>query len=366
MSKFSEKCKEIIRNENTNVYQISKKSGLERTTLQRMVNGERKVNRQFVEKLCDFLQVNKQDREELLELWNMEDIGEKLYYSRREIRKMLREIQQICTRYTQYQGGMYRIERRKSEEKFRVLNLEMDIADAIRYAVSEEIATQENPVIYMDYFKNATYAMQQMIREERENKKKIQCFQYVRLQLGSKETAIVENISKLKWILSFAFTFKNGYYPKYIYVNGGEEEEKLDLWPHFLFTTSKLILISADQEEALVITEPKMLAIWRGQLKKKQDMYTDLLSYHGGTKQKAGYEQYEISCKAPLYELTSHPSISMKVYGDGRVVFGYTADAKRYIYVCIEEKGIYEAFFDYLKSFPDSNIIPDTDCNAHP
>lgn len=458
MSEFSKKCKEIIKRKNTNVYQISKKSNLDRTTLQRMVNGEKKVSRQFVQELCSFLQVSQQEEEELLELWNMERIGEKLYYARREIHKMLKDIQQICDSWNLYKGGMYRIENREErEEKLRVLTMEMDIADAIRCAISEEITTQQEPVISMDYFKNVTYAMQQMIREERDNKKKIQCYQYVQLRAGEDQAAVVENISRLKWILSFAFSFRNCYYPRYAYVNSGSKEEMLQLWPHFLFTTSKIILISAKEDEALVITDPYMISLWKRQLEQKQELYSDLFFYYGSVKPEKGYGQQSFYHRAPLYEVTSHPCIAMlvsmeemmenqdnaymkemleihqdkeenhiesicyfgmqgmeefartgrlfgmygdcwhicseeerkqrlenllshlsgeyegsclikddyqvpddfymEVYTDGRLVLGYTADVERYVCVCIEEKGIYEAFYDYLKSLPEEKCV---------
>ena len=41
MSKFSEKCKELLIENGYNVYRLSQAASLERTTLQRMVTGKR-------------------------------------------------------------------------------------------------------------------------------------------------------------------------------------------------------------------------------------------------------------------------------------------------------------------------------------
>ena len=44
MSRFSEQCKELIRENGTNVYRMSKEFSLEVTALQRMVTGKRLPN----------------------------------------------------------------------------------------------------------------------------------------------------------------------------------------------------------------------------------------------------------------------------------------------------------------------------------
>ena len=48
MSRFSEQCKELIRENGTNVYRMSKEFSLEVTALQRMVTGKRLPNLDFV------------------------------------------------------------------------------------------------------------------------------------------------------------------------------------------------------------------------------------------------------------------------------------------------------------------------------
>ena len=49
MSKFSEKCKELLIENGYNVYRLSQAASLERTTLQRMVTGKRLPGPEFVE-----------------------------------------------------------------------------------------------------------------------------------------------------------------------------------------------------------------------------------------------------------------------------------------------------------------------------
>lgn len=58
MSKFSEKCKELLFENGSNVYRISKSASLERTTLQRMVTGKRLPNPEFLKSFCSALRLS--------------------------------------------------------------------------------------------------------------------------------------------------------------------------------------------------------------------------------------------------------------------------------------------------------------------
>lgn len=57
MSRFSEQCKELIRENGTNVYRMSKEFSLEVTALQRMVTGKRLPYIDFVKKFCECLRI---------------------------------------------------------------------------------------------------------------------------------------------------------------------------------------------------------------------------------------------------------------------------------------------------------------------
>lgn len=79
MSKFSEKCKELLTENGYNVYRLSQAASLERTTLQRMVTGKRLPGPEFVEHFCQALRISLPEKKEIMELYKMEAIGETAY-----------------------------------------------------------------------------------------------------------------------------------------------------------------------------------------------------------------------------------------------------------------------------------------------
>ena len=82
MSDFSSKCREYLKDTGENVYQLSAYSGLDRTSLQRMITGKRLPGIDFVRQFCDSLRINPSQRRELMELYKIEKIGKEIYYNR--------------------------------------------------------------------------------------------------------------------------------------------------------------------------------------------------------------------------------------------------------------------------------------------
>ena len=81
MSDFSNKCREYLKDTGENVYQLSASSGLDRTSLQRMITGKRLPGIDFVRQFCDSLRINPSQRRELMELYKIEKIGKEIYYN---------------------------------------------------------------------------------------------------------------------------------------------------------------------------------------------------------------------------------------------------------------------------------------------
>lgn len=68
MSDFSSKCREYLKNTGETVYQLSASSGLDRTSLQRMITGKRLPGMDFVRQFCDSIRINPSQRQELIEI----------------------------------------------------------------------------------------------------------------------------------------------------------------------------------------------------------------------------------------------------------------------------------------------------------
>lgn len=92
MSDFSSKCREYLTDTGETVYQLASSSGLDRTSLQRMLTGKRLPSIDFIHQFCDSIRINPSQRLELMELYKIEKIGKEVYYNRKYIQELLRVI----------------------------------------------------------------------------------------------------------------------------------------------------------------------------------------------------------------------------------------------------------------------------------
>ena len=94
MSEFSDFCSMLREESGMTIYHIAKVSGIERTALNRMLNGKRFPKYEDVELFCEVLRAGERDKEHLRELYLMEKMGRNHYENYIYIRNLLRELDQ--------------------------------------------------------------------------------------------------------------------------------------------------------------------------------------------------------------------------------------------------------------------------------
>ena len=95
MSKFSDKCKELLTESGYNIYRLSQTASLERTTLQRMVTGKRLPGQQFVENFCRALRISLLQEKEVMELYKIECMGETAYLNQKTIMELFQNLSEF-------------------------------------------------------------------------------------------------------------------------------------------------------------------------------------------------------------------------------------------------------------------------------
>ncbi len=92
MSEFSERCRQLLINSGSNVYQMAKHSSLDKTSIQRMVTGKRLPSLDFVKEFCSYLRISPIEKKELLELYEIEKVGKSEYMSRCYIKSLIENL----------------------------------------------------------------------------------------------------------------------------------------------------------------------------------------------------------------------------------------------------------------------------------
>lgn len=94
MSDFSTLCRETIKDAGLTVYKISKYSGLDRTTIQKMLSEDKLPSYPFFYRFLDQLRTNVEERQKLLEEFEIAKDGAANFRNRRKILEIIRKLGQ--------------------------------------------------------------------------------------------------------------------------------------------------------------------------------------------------------------------------------------------------------------------------------
>ena len=96
MSALSEYLSELVESRNINLNQLSKMTGISRATLHHYVHGKRQIlKRQHLDIIIDALQISPNQKEKLDEAYQIECIGEHLFYQRKHVKEFFSSLENI-------------------------------------------------------------------------------------------------------------------------------------------------------------------------------------------------------------------------------------------------------------------------------
>ena len=81
--------KHYIESNGYTVYSISQQSGINRTTLQKILSGQRKITKEIYERLLPFFALSPIDKEELEQAFLIDQIGTERFQTHMEIKRIL-------------------------------------------------------------------------------------------------------------------------------------------------------------------------------------------------------------------------------------------------------------------------------------
>lgn len=331
MSEFSRKLKETIKKHNTNVYQISRKTGLDYTTLQKMVNGKRLSGRNYLDRLLKHLQLEEIERQELQLLYEIERMGTDVYKARKEIDKLFHGYTCDMELFTDEQFKETTI------ENPQIIYGKQQILDCLKKCFYMEFQRLERLDIYfnLNLYQEALFKM--ILREEHRTGKKACIYQI--LKLDRKQDALAYNLALLNGMMAFAVKKTKDYQVFYTYKTCGNGKD-IQLWSDYLVVGSIVFLMSEKAETALIVPDSEFAKVCMEQLGK-------VIIYS------APFLTCQLKNNQNNTQLTySNEFINVFRQESGVLLFQYK-NQKDFTGIQIRESGIVTAIIEYCEQFTD-------------
>lgn len=275
---FSEMCKKVIQNSDMTIYKIAKISGLERTALNRMINGKRMMNPKDFEKFCKAVRMSKKDREKLFELYMIERDGKKKYENRKFIEKILQSMDTLLSmgeEKTICENGSFAdwnlTDVKKNFKGRTIVNCIENVSQMkiiLRHILHEAFQKEGTeiytniPTSFRDFFENMEYYYGLY-------HKKLSVYHYLMLH-ASPANYYNENynLELLCDILPWIFSSHIEYHPYFSYSNSMLDDMVNTVMAYYLIADDCVLQMTVDMDKAILHIDPAVAALYRDKIQK--------------------------------------------------------------------------------------------------
>lgn len=256
MSKFSDKCKEILQENGTNVYQLAISASLERTTLQRMVTGKRLPQLNFLKNFCQALRLSKLEEEELLELYRIESMGEDVYRSEQSILRLLKHLKKL-EEQDSYDSKVTSIQYQNMELLSNVSSNIYDTELLMRYVLKKEFSHDADGFIYTNLPGTHESFLYNLELFYRQFHKRLLVHHLMHFQISPSLSS--ENLDMMHSVISLFISNQLDYQVFYYYSRLNKNDTLYMCFPNYIITSQHVLLISSDFKTGIILSEKDII-----------------------------------------------------------------------------------------------------------
>lgn len=270
MSQFSQLLTDHIHSKNVKVYALAQYCELDRANMYKFTSGKRTPSSlELVEKICNFIQLSPDEKDELVEAWHIAQLGADTYYRRKHVSYFLKNFGLSHNNLTQLQT--YQIPA-KPEKHAVILNNEIEINHALTGILSSELGKENGHIqllIQPDYdflinilsigWKNPSVHIEQII-----------CLNNTNIPSGKKTDYNLHCLQKILPLYGNAYQYDCFYY----YDNVNSRFGALTLFPYMIVTSEFVCLLSSNMKNGYLINSVE-----------SREMFADLFQTYQKTTQ---------------------------------------------------------------------------------
>lgn len=263
LSDFSTQLKSAIDISGYSIYSIAKEINYDRATLTNQINGQRKMTKDVFMKILNKLNITVPAKQNLIQSFHYDIFGEyfdtfetvkESFETYSKISCVKKNINLFNSHFCKATGNdMIKIDG------------EILIIDAVKDAIFSEIGNNKNkmPTVLFNLDLTKT-EIQHIIQSVYMRGEKINIKNLITFSIN--ETDKVENYIKFIKILPLLL---NGYCPYYYFTEHNIESELSLLFPYYLITSEKIILISTNFNQAVILSDKTIIKAYTNEFKLK-------------------------------------------------------------------------------------------------
>lgn len=257
MSILSNNLKNAIELSGTTIYSLAKEINYDRGTLNKQLNGQRKLTKDVFFKIINFINITESRKLELIDLFH-QDLFEEYFYTFNLIKESFSTYSKTVTNGNNLNASQLSA-CDINLESYNFIQSESAIISIIKSVTLGELERENSKICFNFNVINQdliTFFLNIYINyNDKLDIKNI-------LQFSCSKDNNANNLNKFIKILPLLL---HGYCPYYYYSDGNIESEISMIFPYYFISSNEVILISTDFDRALVCTDENIVRMYQNQ-----------------------------------------------------------------------------------------------------
>ena len=255
MSKFSEYLKFLLDQNGESISSVSRKAGIERTSIHKALSDRRILAYKAVQKLSEYLQLTLDENAELFRLYNMLLQGENAYASRQEISELFQELSAV-----RFDSEPVLLQIDKPPQETNILHGQLAVCSAVREILFYE--AQEPGTVEIDlYLPPRLNFVEDFISLWKSGRELRVCHLLCFSQNPGSEFACVEDLRLLRQVIPMCLFSMGRYTPYYYYDQPAAAS--VNPFCRYMITPRYLVLMTEDFSAAQIYTSQPLISHYR-------------------------------------------------------------------------------------------------------
>lgn len=265
MSKFSDRCKAYLEADGHTIYSFSKASGLDRTTVHRLVNGKRLPSREFLMEFCHELRINAREEKEIFELYEEEKVGTAVYQNRKYVLNFLSEVHSAEHRNSSEAETSF------TGEFLPYTDTLLDTRTQVYYLLQSAFVknTESSCILTNLPTDSALHITNYLVRMYLKYQKNVILKHLITLMPNPSAVQNVNcNLESITRVLPLALSDFKTYLPYYTYGHIYRSDFFQLPYPYYLMTEHAVLEISSDMKRSILHRDPASVQLYHGELER--------------------------------------------------------------------------------------------------
>lgn len=254
LSEFSTRLKNAVEASGYSIYSIAKEINYDRATLTNQINGHRKMTKDVFMKILNKLNITVPAKQNLIQLFHKDIFG--AYFDTFET---VKESFETYSKISCFNKNIDLVDShfgKSTINNMTKIDGEIFIIDAVKDAIFSELENSKNklPTVLFNLDLTITDIQQIIQAKYMSENKNINIKNLISFSVN--KTDKVENFTKFIKILPLLL---NGYCPYYYFTERSIKSELSLLFPYYLITSEKIILITTNFNKAVILSDKTII-----------------------------------------------------------------------------------------------------------